>query len=63
MSENIEEQYKYTKKLINNEKVKMIIEKNMSEVKKLHLKYILEDVNKYINLNKNLPLIYPEHEE
>lgn len=62
-NEQVKELYKYTKKLINNEKVKMIIEKNMSEVKKLHLKYILEDVNKYINLNKNLPLIYPEHEE
>ena len=59
----VKQLYKYVKEVINDEKVKRIVMQNMSEEKKIHLKYILEDVNKYISINRTLPLIYPEHDK
>lgn len=60
LEENIvNDLYEQTCKIFENKEYEKVIVENSSNVKKLHLYYLISDKLGYIQNNKNLPLIYP----
>lgn len=59
--EIIQNLYIKTKKIFEDKEMESFIMDNISNIKKIHYYYLLEDKERYIRNNKYLPAIYPEH--
>lgn len=57
----IKDLYMQTKKIFENKDLEAFIVKNSNNVKKLHYYYMLTNLDKYIENNRKLPVIYPEY--
>ena len=57
----VKDLYIQTKKIFENKELEAFIIKNSNSVKKLHYYYMLTDLDKYIENNRCLPVIYPEY--
>lgn len=59
----VQELYFKFKHILKDNKMEKFIMENSSNVKKIHYYYLLENSNKYIQNNRYLPAIYPEHKD
>ncbi len=61
--ETVNNLYDKVKEIMNNKEYEKMIVENMSTVFKLHLYYLLQNKDKYIQNNKYLPKLCAEHEQ